>query len=319
MSLAERRYTAATTRIAGVLLLLLLLLLVRGAVAVMLPTVTRGLTAISAEIVTELLLAALYALCCLLPVWAFFHWPCAFPAKPLDLTPALPRHTLGYVFFGVAVTNAAAFCNAQLVSVFRYSDFSNEVLWQSEVTANYQLILMFVSLVLVPAFFEELLFRGVILSNLLPFGKGTAIVGSAVLFGLMHQDIEQLLYAVAAGAVLGWIFVRARSIWPCVLMHFINNFHAFFQTALLSRAPGAATERILYLIQGVLMLLGLVCGVWLFLDKEESKDVQGGAKECELSLSRRVRLFFNVPMIIFVAWCVASMLFLLMMSLAMYV
>lgn len=317
MSFEEKRYSITTTRIAGVLLLFLLLMMLRGAVGDILPIITRDLSAASAEIASELLQAILYALCFLFPTWAFFHWPSFVSAAPLDLTLRVPRRTMCYVFFGMAVISAAAFLNAMLVSVFHYGEFSSEVLWDNEVATNEQLVLMFISLVVVPAFVEELLFRGVIFSNLLPYGKGTAIIGSAVLFGLMHRNIEQILYATVAGVVLAWIYWRTRSIWVCVLTHFLNNFHSLFQRALLSRAPGEMTDMMLYLIQGVLMFLGVWSGVLLFLDKQKCENENDSA-EYVLPVSSRVRLFFNVPMIIFVVWCVGNMLFLMMMSFLMY-
>lgn len=321
MTFEEKRYVDTTVRIALTLLLFLLLMLARGVFVAFLPMLTADLSAISAEILEELTGALLYCFCFLFPAWTFPRWPSATPAVSLDLSLSMPRHALHYVFFGVAVTGAAAFFNAQIVSIFHYSEFSSEVLWDSEVTSNYQILLMFIGLVIVPAFVEELLFRGVILSNLLPFGKGTAILGSALLFGLMHQNAEQLLYATAAGAVLGWIFVQTRSIWPCVLMHFVNNFHSVLQTVLLSRVPQATTELLLYLLQALLLALGLFCGVRLFCDRKsnteaEPDSAENGRDACALPLARRVRLFFNVPMIIFTAWCVANMLFLIMMSLA---
>ncbi len=320
MSFEERRYAGTTLRIALTMLLFLLLMLVRGVLVSFLPMLTAPLSALSAEIVEELLRSFLYAACFLLPAWTFFRWPSATPPVSPDLSLSMPPRSLCYVFFGVALTSAAAFFNTQIVSVFHYSEFSNEVLWDSEVTSNYQIALMLLGLAVVPAFVEELLFRGVILTNLLPYGKGTAVLGSAVLFGLMHQNVEQLLYATAAGVVLGWIFVRTRSIWPCVLMHFVNNFHSVLQTVLLSRVPGPATERALYLLQAALLALGLVCGVMLFCKREpmdvSTSDAAAQVADSALPLARRVRLFFNVPMIVFVAWCVASMLFLIMMSLA---
>lgn len=315
MTFEEKRYTGTMVRIALTLLLFLLMMLVRGALIAFLPMLTLDLSAAGAEIAQELLGAFLYAVCFLFPAWIFFCWPSVTPPQPIDLSPTMPPKALLYVFFGVAVTSAAAFCNAQIVSIFHYGDFSSEVLWESDVSANYQLILMLVTLVIVPAFVEEVLFRGVILSNLLPYGKGTAVIGSAVLFGLMHQNAEQLLYATAAGAVLGWIFVQTRSIWPCVLMHFVNNFHSVLQTALMSRVPTATTEAVLYLLQGVLLALGIVCGVVLF-GQRGRENVQEATYP--LPPARRVRLFFNVPMIIFVAWCVVNMLLLILMSLAMY-
>ena len=317
MSCEEKRYKGTMARIALTLLIFVLLMLLRGVLVAFLPMLTVDLSAAGAEITEELLKAALYAVCFLVPAWLFARLPGTTPAVSLDLSLSMPRRALCYVFFGVAVTGAAAFFNAQIVSIFHYSEFSSEVLWESDVTSNYQIALMLLGLVVVPAFVEELLFRGVILSNLLPYGKGTAILGSAVLFGLMHQNAEQLLYATAAGAVLGWIFVRTGSIWPCVLMHFVNNFHSLLQTVLISRVPGAATELSLYLLQAVLLALGMLCGVRLFFERNDRIEEKADATQaCALPLSRRVRLFFNVPMIIFVAWCVANMLFLIMMSLA---
>lgn len=318
MTFTEKRYAGATLRISLTLVLFLLLMLLRGVAVAFFPVLTADLSAVSAEVVETFLQSLCYALCFLLPAWAFFLWPSDTLAMPLDLTLNMPHRALHYVLFGVAVTGAAAFFNAQIVSIFHYGDFSSEVLWESEVTSNLQLALMLLELVVVPAFVEELLFRGVILSNLLPFGKGTAVLGSAVLFGLMHQNAEQLLYATAAGAVLGWIFVKTRSIWPCVLMHFVNNLHSVLQTALLSRLPGASTELALYLLQGVLMAFGIFCGVRLLCARSQDEEKTAETDACELSVGRRVRLFFNVPMILFVAWCVASMLLLIMMSVAMH-
>ena len=318
MTFAEKRYAGAMLRISLTLLLFLILMLLRGAAVAFFPVLTADLSAPGAEVAQTVLQSLCYALCFLLPAWAFFLWPSDTPAQPLDLSPRMPRRALRYVFFGMAVTGAAAFFNAQVVSIFHYGDFSSEVLWESEITSNLQLALMLLELVVVPAFVEELLFRGVILSNLLPFGKGTAVLGSALLFGLMHQNAEQLLYATAAGAVLGWIFVQTRSIWPCVLMHLVNNFHSVLQTALLSRLPGASTELALYLLQGVLMAFGIFCGVRLLCERSQDEEKTAETEACAISVGRRVRLFFNVPMILFVAWCVASMLLLIMMSMAMY-
>ncbi len=322
MPFEEKRYAGSVARISLTLLFFLLLMLARGIFMALLPSLLPTLSGFGEELLEEIVGAFLYAVCFLLPAWAFSHWPGTTPAVPLDLSLSMPRGAVRYVFFGIAVTGAMAFFNAQIVGIFHYSEFSNEVLWPSEVTANYQIPLMVLGTVAVPAFVEELLFRGVILSNLLPYGKGTAVLGSAVLFGLMHQNAEQLLYATAAGAVLGWIFVQTRSLWPCVLMHFLNNFHSVLKTVLISRIPAASTELALYLLQAALLVLGLMCGVWLFCERKDKAAEPSAAMErddaCALPLARRVKLFFNVPMIIYVAWCAANMLLLILLSLAAY-
>jgi membrane protease YdiL (CAAX protease family) len=49
---------------------------------------------------------------------------------------------------------------------------------------------------------EEILFRGLILRSLQPFGKKFAILASAILFGLFHGNIVQSPYAFVVGLVL---------------------------------------------------------------------------------------------------------------------
>jgi len=169
----------------------------------------------------------------------------------------------------------------------------------------------------VPAFVEELLFRGLILENLLPCGKTVAILGSAFLFGMMHQNAEQLLYATGAGVVFGWIYVRTRSIWPCILAHFINNFYSVMQIAVVERLSSFHAEAVLYATQGVLILLGILSAIFLFRGvRMSTQDVVPQQGE-EIPLRRRVQLFFSLPMALFVLWCVSNMLMLILMAIFM--
>ena len=63
---------------------------------------------------------------------------------------------------------------------------------------------------LVAPFMEELLFRGVLLRKARRFGDRTAVVFTAVMFGLMHGNLNQFLYAVVIGLVLGYLAVRTN-------------------------------------------------------------------------------------------------------------
>lgn len=69
---------------------------------------------------------------------------------------------------------------------------------------------------------EELLCRGLVQRTLMPFGKRTAIVGSAFLFGMFHGNILQAPYAFLVGLVLGYVAAEYSIGWAMVL-HMINN------------------------------------------------------------------------------------------------
>ena len=69
---------------------------------------------------------------------------------------------------------------------------------------------------------EELIYRGFVLSTLKKFGKLYAIVISALLFGIMHANLPQAVYAFLVGLLLGYVAVEYSIRWT-ILLHVINN------------------------------------------------------------------------------------------------
>lgn len=77
---------------------------------------------------------------------------------------------------------------------------------------------------LLPAFAEELLFRGVIFKGLSRKAKPvTAIMLSALMFCLMHGGIQQTLYQFLLGVALGYIMYHTGNIIFPMIFHFLNN------------------------------------------------------------------------------------------------
>ena len=71
---------------------------------------------------------------------------------------------------------------------------------------------------------EEALFRGAIQGYMMRhFKPWTAIVCSALIFGLAHMNPVQIVYATLLGVVFGWIYYRTGSLLPVILGHVLNN------------------------------------------------------------------------------------------------
>lgn len=71
---------------------------------------------------------------------------------------------------------------------------------------------------------EEVIFRGVIYGWLIGrFSRWTAIIGSAIPFGIAHGEPVHMLTAGILGLWLGFVRWRCGSIWPCIFAHIVNN------------------------------------------------------------------------------------------------
>ena len=84
-----------------------------------------------------------------------------------------------------------------------------------------------ISVAIMAPFFEEFIFRGVMLDGLLKRKSAwKAILISAALFGLVHLNPWQFVTAMIIGTFAGWVYSRTRSLIYCMIIHFANNFTA---------------------------------------------------------------------------------------------
>ncbi|MDE2965322.1 MAG: type II CAAX endopeptidase family protein [Acidobacteriota bacterium] len=80
------------------------------------------------------------------------------------------------------------------------------------------------TMALVPAVCEELLFRGFVFNQLLgPETRARAVLVSAVLFGIFHRHLLLILPAGLAGILFAVMVQRSRSLAPAILAHFTVN------------------------------------------------------------------------------------------------
>ncbi len=86
-----------------------------------------------------------------------------------------------------------------------------------------EIIIYGLSVAVVPAFSEELLFRGAILSSLRKYGDGIAVFISSLFFGIFHGNFIQFPFAFIVGLVLSVSVVYTNSLLPAILIHFFNN------------------------------------------------------------------------------------------------
>ncbi len=88
---------------------------------------------------------------------------------------------------------------------------------------NPNVLLFFLTVAIIPAFVEEFAFRGVMMGVLRPYSEGLAIFVSSAAFALMHGNFVQLPFTFCCGLVFAYIDVKANSLLPSIIIHFLNN------------------------------------------------------------------------------------------------
>lgn len=152
---------------------------------------------------------------------------------------------------------------------------------------------------------EEILFRGLVLRSLKPFGKRFAIFGSALLFGAFHGNLLQTPYAFLVGLVLGYVAVEYSVGWSIVLHMFNNLVLADLLTRLTANLPAAAANGVQLVILGGFALAGAVI---LVVKRREVRDYIHG----EWMDRRCVKCFFsNSGVLVMLGIALVSMISLL--------
>lgn len=84
-------------------------------------------------------------------------------------------------------------------------------------------MIMFIYLLLIAPILEELIFRGVILNKLSPFGKVFAIFTTSLLFGLVHFNLVQLIRGFMLGCLLAYLALEFSLKWSIFFHIFVNG------------------------------------------------------------------------------------------------
>lgn len=145
----------------------------------------------------------------------------------------------------------------------------NEAASTMEIVKEMPLWMLFGIIAIMPTFIEEIGFRGILLQNYRESGVWRGILLSSVLFGLMHMNLNQMLYATVLGILMGLLVEATNSIFSSMLMHFLINgsnvlmAYQQLQTSTLSAAElESSIEQLGMSYESMLVVMVLVYGVF---------------------------------------------------------
>ena len=143
---------------------------------------------------------------------------------------------LGFLITLVCLIFFASLSNtfSDFLTILGYSSEISEGVAERITTNFWTYLASIIVTCIAPALFEEILFRGVILSGFKSYGKKIAVILSALIFMLMHGNADQTVHQFIIGLVVGYIFIETGNLWLGVVIHFFNNFVAITELYIFS-------------------------------------------------------------------------------------
>lgn len=110
---------------------------------------------------------------------------------------------------------------------------------------------------------EEFVFRRGVLGGLLAQGvkPWVAILASALCFAAVHGNLTQAPPALISGTLLGIVYLRSRSLIPCVVAHIANNTAALLSLAYPALEDSLTSQHHAVLLGGGLLLVGVAFAI----------------------------------------------------------
>ena len=142
-----------------------------------------------------------------------------------------------------------------IVGNFKGSDVVNPL---ENVISNSSVLATIIFAGILSPIIEEVLFRGVMLNKLRTYGDKIAIITTALLFGLFHENFSQFFYAVGLGMIFAYVTLKTGTIKYSIGIHImINMMGSVIGTQVLN-------STIATMIFGIVVWIFVIAGLILF-------------------------------------------------------
>lgn len=146
-----------------------------------------------------------------------------------------------------------------LLNMFDFVKNDTAAFEVSQAIQNSNPIIAFIVASIIAPFVEELIYRGFIYKTLEKnFGFLIASIISSLMFGIIHFNITQGIYAFVVGILLSYIYYKYNNLTYTYFMHLLMNFFSMFIVGALITETNTMRQYYLILIGIAMVVIGLI-------------------------------------------------------------
>lgn len=170
-------------------------------------------------------------------------------------------------------------------------------------SADFWLNLLLISLI--GPIFEEVIFRKLLIDRTIRYGARVSIIISALLFGLIHGNLNQFFYAFLMGGFFAYVYIKTGKIIYTILLHISVNLIGSVVSLFVIESASAIAQNTftpldmsIVLIYMIFILIMFFIGILSLLTLKKAKF--NGSKT-QISLKQPLKtVFLNYGMVCFI-------------------
>lgn len=210
------------------------------------------------------------------------------------------------ILFAFAIIPVLSFINC-LSMLFTENVIAGTV---GAITDKFPLLISLVAVAVIPALLEEWIYRGIFFLGYGMENRGRAALVSGLLFGLLHLNWNQFLYAFVMGVLFSIIVEAAGSIYASVLVHFWINGTSLVLTYLMPGMKEAPARNTIYEalpVYGTNAIVGAVLSILLLFLIERAAGRTGMIRKNFMGEREGARTILTPPLLFGIAVCLLVM------------
>ena len=162
---------------------------------------------------------------------------------------------------------------------------------------------------LIGPIFEEIIFRKILIDRTIKYGPLASILVSAIIFGLIHGNLNQFCYTVLVGGFFAYVYIKTGQIKYSIGLHIILNMLGSVLSMVVNNSAVNlsnafnTTDLAILVFYFILILIALFVGIYTLVEYIQKKRKQKNS--IDLKIIKPV--FLNAGMICFIVFYIIRM------------
>lgn len=198
--------------------------------------------------------------------------------------PIVPMEKVGkgksflWICFGMLACMLANIVTNYVIEISELLGYKLNYPEMAPIDSAFGCVLSLIGLAIMPAVCEEFAMRCCALGLLRKHGKAFGIIAISIVFGLLHGNVIQFVFAFLVGVILAYITIKTNSVLPAIIIHACNNGLSVVQdvaTYLIDEGSGETIANafiVFWMISGAIAFVILLVKKELFIKEEQKSE-----------------------------------------------